>query len=259
MVSSKIKLKLDYFVEKYNTSNFIKNDPIGLVHNYKKQQDIEIFGLLMATLSWGKRKSIINSGKILIKIMNNEPFYFMKKFSESDVDLLKDFKHRTFNVFDLQFFILQLQKIYKKNTSLEEVFSPCFKNSNNSLESISNFRKIFLGKYNTIRTRKHVANPANGSAAKRLNMYLRWMVRSDDKGVDFGIWENISMSKLSCPLDIHSGNSARRLKLLSRTQNNWKAVEELDHSLRILDPKDPVKYDFALFGLGIENKTYNLI
>ncbi len=259
MISKKIKLKLDYFVEKYNTSDFIEDDPIGLVHNFKNQQDIEIFGLLMSTLSWGNRKAIINSGKGLIEIMNNEPFYFIKKFSESDIDLLMGFKHRTFNVFDLQFFILQLQKIYTKNTSLEEVFSPSFKNSNNSMESISNFRKIFLGKYNTIRTKKHVANPANGSAAKRLNMYLRWMVRDDDNGVDFGIWKNISSSKLSCPLDVHSGNSARKLKLLSRTQNDWKAVEELDRSLRILDPKDPVKYDFALFGLGIENKIDNLI
>ena len=246
-------------MEKYNTSTFIKDDPIGLVHNFKNQQDIEIFGLLMATLSWGNRKSIINSGKVLIEIMNNEPYYFIKKFSETDIDLLKDFKHRTFNVFDLQFFILQLQKIYNKYTSLEEVFSPGFKNSKNSLESISNFRKVFLGKYNTIRTKKHVANPSTGSAAKRLNMYLRWMVRSDRKGVDFGIWKNISTSKLSCPLDVHSGNSARRLKLLSRTQNDWKAVEELDHSLRTLDPKDPVKYDFALFGLGIKNKIDILI
>mgnify|MGYP001176371117 FL=1 len=259
MISSKIKSKLDSFVEKYNTSIFIKDDPIGLVHNFKNQQDIEIFGLFMATLSWGNRKSIINSGQVLIEIMNNEPYYFIKKFSETDVDLLKDFKHRTFNVFDLQFFILQLQKIYNKYTSLEEVFSPSFKNSKNSLESISNFRKVFLGKYNTIRTKKHVANPSNGSAAKRLNMYLRWMVRSDEKGVDFGIWKNISTSKLSCPLDVHSGNSARRLKLLSRTQNDWKAVEELDHSLRTLDPKDPVKYDFALFGLGIKNKIDILI
>ena len=127
------------------------------------------------------------------------------------------------------------------------------------MESISNFRKVFLGKYNTIRTKKHVANPSTGSAAKRLNMYLRWMVRSDEKGVDFGIWKNISTSKLSCPLDVHSGNSARRLKLLSRTQNDWKAVEELDHSLRTLDTKDPVKYDFALFGLGIKNKIDILI
>ena len=259
MISSKIKLKLNYFVEKYNTTDFLENDPIGLVHNFKNQQDIEIFGLLIATLSWGNRKSIIKSGKGLIKIMNNEPFYFTKRFSERDIDLLKDFKHRTFNVFDLQFFILRLQKIYKKKTSLEEVFSPGFKNSKNSLESISNFRKIFLGKYSNIRTKKHVANPSAGSAAKRLNMYLRWMVRNDTKGVDFGIWKNISKSKLSCPLDVHSGNSARSLKLMKRTQNDWRAVEELDHSLRTIDPIDPVKYDFALFGLGIENKIDNLI
>ena len=259
MTSPEIKIKLDYFVQKYNTNNFIKNDPIGLVHSFKHQKDIEIFGLLIATLSWGNRKSIINSGNKLIKIMNSEPYYFVKNFSESDIDLLQDFKHRTFNMFDLQFFILQLQKIFKKHTSLEEIFSPNFKNSNNSLESISNFRKIFLGNHQLVRSKKHVANPAKGSAAKRINMYLRWMVRRDENGVDFGIWENISTSKLSCPLDVHSGNSARKLKLLSRTQNDWKAVEELDNSLRMLDSKDPVKYDFALFGLGIENKVVNLI
>ena len=250
------KEKLDYFVEKYNNSNFIEPDPIGLVHRFSDQKDIEIFGLIIATLSWGNRKSIINSGENLLKIMNNEPFNFIMNFKENELNLLDDFKHRTFNVFDLQFFILRLQKIYKRFTSLEELFAPDFEKNNNSFEAILNFRREFLGEDHEIRTKKHVANPNKGSAAKRINMFLRWMVRKDNKGVDFGIWNKISPSKLSCPLDIHSGRSARALNLLQRKQNDWKAVEELDISLRKLDNKDPVKYDFALFGMGIESNEF---
>ena len=250
------KEKLDFFVEKYNDYSFIEPDPIGLVHRFSNQKDIEIFGLIIATLSWGNRKSIINSGENLLKIMNNDPFNFIMNFKENELNLLDDFKHRTFNVFDLQFFILRLQKIYKRVNSLEELFAPDFKKNNNSFEAILNFRKEFLGEDYEIRTKKHVANPSNGSAAKRINMFLRWMVRKDNKGVDFGIWNKISQSKLSCPLDIHSGRSARALNLLQREQNDWKAVEELDISLRKLDNKDPVKYDFALFGMGIESKEF---
>ena len=250
------KKKLDYFVEKYNNSNFIESDPIGLVHGFTSQKDIEIFGLIIATISWGNRKSIIKSGKNLLKIMNNDPFNFIINFNENELNLLNDFKHRTFNTFDLQFFILRLQKIYKRFSSLEELFAPDFKKNNNSFEAIVNFRKEFLGEHYEIRTKKHVANPTKGSAAKRINMFLRWMVRKDNKGVDFGIWDKISPSKLSCPLDIHSGRSARAFNLLKREQNDWKAVEELDISLRKLDYKDPVKYDFALFGMGIESKEF---
>ena len=188
--------------------------------------------------------------------MDNEPFKFVKNFNENELNLLNDFKHRTFNAFDLQSFILRLQKIYKRFGSLEELFAPDFKKNKNSFEAIVNFRKEFLGEHHEIRTKKHVANPIKGSAAKRINMFLRWMVRKDDKGVDFGIWNKISPSKLSCPLDIHSGRSAREFNLLKREQNDWKAVEELDISLRKLDYKDPVKYDFALFGMGIESKEF---
>jgi len=257
-MNKEIKIKLDYLVEKYNNSNFIKPDPIGLVHEFSNQNDIEIFGLIIATLSWGNRKSIIKSGENLLKIMHNDPYNFVVNFNEGEIGLLNDFKHRTFNSFDLQFFILRLQKIYKKFNSLEELFAPDFKKNNNSFQAIVNFRKEFLGEYHEIRTKKHIANPIKGSAAKRLNMFLRWMVRNDNKGVDFGIWTKISPSKLSCPLDIHSGRSARGFNLLDREQNDWKAVEELDISLRKLDSKDPVKYDFALFGLGIESKELKI-
>lgn len=244
------KEKLDYFVEKYNNSTFIEPDPIGLVHRFSDQKDIEIFGLIIATLSWGNRKSIIKSGENLLKIMDNEPFKFVLNFNENELNLLNDFKHRTFNVFDLQFFILRLQKIYKRFSSLEELFAPDFKKNKNSLEAIVNFRKEFLGEHHEIRTKKHVANPIKGSAAKRINMFLRWMVRNDNNGVDFGLWKSIPTSYLSIPLDVHTGNVARKLGLLSRKQNDAKALIELDKKLRELDPIDPVKYDYALFGLG---------
>jgi uncharacterized protein (TIGR02757 family) len=238
-------------VEIYNHPNFLENDPIGLVHNFKSQKDIEIFGLIMAVISWGNRTSIINSGKRLIQIMNNEPYYFLKHFNKENLHLIKDFKHRTFNEFDLHFFLSRLKDIYKKYSSLEELFYPQFKNNYNSYFPIINFRKEFLGEFHNIRTKKHVANPEMGSAAKRLNMFLRWMVRNDNKGVDFGLWKRIDISKLSCPLDVHSGNGAREFGLINRKMNDWKAVEELDKNLRKLDPQDPVKYDYALFGWSI--------
>ena len=242
-------------VEHYNQPSFITNDPLGIVRQLKRPKDIEIMGLILATISWGNRVSIMKSGKKLMSIMEGEPYYFLKHFEEINLDSLFDFKHRTFNVFDLHFFIKRLQDIYKKHESLEEVFYPEFKNSNNSYYPIINFRKLFLGNYPTIRTKKHIANPQKGSAAKRLNMFLRWMVRNDEKGVDFGLWNKIETSKLSCPLDVHSGNTARMLKLIERKNNDWKAVEELDHTLRILDKNDPVKYDFALFGWGIDKSS----
>tara|TARA_B100000963_G_scaffold117751_1_gene102495 strand:+ start:649 stop:1272 length:624 start_codon:yes stop_codon:yes gene_type:complete len=206
---------------------------------------------LIATISWGNRTSILNSGRRLIKIMENDPYYFIKHFEDDIVKLSTEFKHRTFNDFDLHFFFSRLQILYKKYSSMEEIFSPYFKNSNNSYLPIIKFREEFLGEFDFVRTKKHIANPKKGSAAKRLNMFLRWMVRKDQKGVDFGIWQSINASKLSCPLDIHSGNGAREFGLIKRKLNDWKAVEELDKNLRKLDPNDPVKYDFALFGWSI--------
>ena len=242
-------------VDHYNQPSFITNDPLGIVRQLDNPKDIEIMGLILATISWGNRISIIKSGKKLLSIMEGEPYYFLKHFEEKNLDSLLDFKHRTFNVFDLQFFIKRLQSIYKKHDSLEEIFFPEFKNNINSYYPIIKFRNLFLGDYSTIRTKKHIANPQKGSAAKRLNMFLRWMVRNDGKGVDFGLWTKIKTSKLSCPLDIHSGNTARKLKLIERKNNDWKAVEELDNSLRYLDKNDPVKYDFALFGWGIDKSS----
>lgn len=248
-----IKDFLESKVVQFNEPGFIKNDPISIPHQFSIKEDIEIIGLITATISWGNRKSIINSANKLVEIFNEKPYEFVMHYSDSNYDLVKDFKHRTFNGFDLHYFILSLQNIYLTHGGLENIFEIGFKKTSSSLGAIENFRNIFLFKGgNEVRTKKHVSSPLKGSAAKRLNMFLRWMVRNDANGVDFGIWKNIPPSLLSCPLDVHSGNSARNLRLLNRNQNDWKAVVELDTNLRILDPNDPVKYDFALFGMGLE-------
>ena len=255
MTKKETKEKLDFFVEKYNTNNFIDKDPISIPHKFTKKEDIEIIGLIMATISWGNRKSILNNGNYLLKIVNNSPFNFVMNYKENEINHLEKFKHRTFNSFDLHYFILRIQDIYKNYGGLEKTFTDGFKINNKSNEAINYFRNVFIpDKFKEIRTKKHIANPLNGSAAKRINMYLRWMVRKDKNNVDFGLWKEISPSFLSCPLDIHSGRTARKFNLIKRKQNDNKAVEELDISLRMFDSKDPVKYDFALFGLGIESE-----
>ena len=254
MIKKDIKIKLDQLVEIYNNKEFIELDPISIPHKFSSNLDIEVIGFLIATLSWGNRKSILNSGEKLISIMNNSPYDFVMNYKEKDFSKL-EFKHRTFNSFDLHFFFLRLKYLLEKYKSLENVFLKGFQNDNTSINAIDHFRNEFLGSYyEEIRTKKHIANPKNGSAAKRINMFLRWMVRKDNNQVDFGIWKKISPSKLSCPLDVHSGNSARKMGLIKRVQNDWKTVEELDAVLRKLDPLDPVKYDFALFGWGIDQK-----
>ena len=254
MVKLDVKIKLDQLVEVYNNKSFIKDDPISIPHQFKNQLDIEVIGFLISTLAWGNRKSIINSGNKLISIMGNSPHEFIMNYEEKNF-LKLDFKHRTFNSFDLHFFFTRLKFLFEKYNSLENIFLKGFKNKNNSLYAISNFREEFLGEYqNEIRTKKHIANPKSGSAAKRINMFLRWMVRNDNKGVDFGVWKKIQPNQLSCPLDVHSGNSARKLGLIVRKQNDWKTVEELDEILRLFDSNDPTKYDFALFGWGIDQK-----
>ena len=244
---------MDAKVHQFNQPNFIENDPISIPHLFSKKEDIEISGLLTATIAWGNRKSIINSAQKMAALFNNKPFDFVMNYKEEDFELVKSFKHRTFNGFDLHYFLLSLQNIYLNKGGLENIFKAGFNNNGTALDAIENFRNIFLFKEKEdVRTKKHVSSPLKGSAAKRINMFLRWMVRNDHNGVDFGIWKSISPAQLSCPLDVHSGNSARKIGLLNRTQNDWKAVIELDKSLRILDPDDPVKYDFALFGMGIE-------
>ena len=253
MNKKELKEFLDEKVLQYNHTDFIESDPIQIPHLFSLKEDIEISGFLIATIAWGNRKSIINNGTKLMRIMGNSPYDFVMNFSEKNSKIFSGFKHRTFNEYDLSFFIKALQHIYLNHGGMEAVFS---KNSGKmSLQpAIHEFKKVFFEIPHLDRTQKHISDPLKNSAAKRINMYLRWMVRKDNSGVDFGIWKNISPSLLSCPLDVHSGNVARKLKLLSRKQNDGKAVSELDDSLRKLDASDPVKYDFALFGLGAFEK-----
>ncbi len=249
---NKVDLKsfLDEKVELYNNPKFIESDPIQIPHLYSLKEDIEIAGFLTATIAWGNRKMIIKNAHQMMHLMGNAPYDFVMSHSENDLERLESFVHRTFNGQDFVGFIKGLQHIYKNHNGLEAVFAQ-HQESNSMQKSISEFKKIFFEIEHQNRTQKHISDPMNNSAAKRINMYLRWMCRQDNKGVDLGIWKSISPSLLSCPLDVHSGNVARKLGLLTRKQNDGKALAELDLKLRELDPNDPVKYDFALFGLGV--------
>lgn len=238
---------LETACDKYNHPDFIPSDPISIPHFFSKKEDIEISAFLVATIAWGQRKAIIANGKKLMQTMDFSPYDFTINSGEKDLENLRFFKHRTFNFTDLHFFILSLRNIYKKHNGLETVFSK----KENIKDTLTHFHSLFFSLPHPSRTEKHVSNPAAGSAAKRLNMFLRWMVRNDKRGVDFGLWRRISPAKLFCPLDVHSGNVARKLKLLKRKQNDWQSVEELTAKLRQFAPADPVKYDFALFGLGV--------
>jgi len=249
---NKIELKefLDSKVEQYNNLKFIESDPIQVPHLFSLKEDIEIAGFLTATISWGNRKSIINNAKRMVELLDNSPYDFVLNHQETDLEQLSPFAHRTFNGEDLIQFIKSLKHIYKTHDGLESVFLR-HADKESLQNSISKFKSIFFEEEHLVRTQKHISDPLKNSAAKRINMFLRWMIRKDNAGVDFGIWNTLSPSQLSCPLDIHSGNVARKLGLLKRKQNDAKALLELDKALRQLDPKDPVKYDFALFGLGV--------
>lgn len=255
MQLSKKDLKefLDEKVFEYNKPEFIEKDPIQIPHLFALKEDVEIAGFLSASIAWGNRTMIISNSKKMIRLMGNSPFDFVMSHNETDLERLNDFVHRTFNGQDFKAFIKGLRNIYTLHNGLESVFIQ-HQETESMQKSISEFKKIFFDVDHLARTEKHISDPMNGSAGKRLNMWLRWNCRQDNKGVDLGIWKNISPSKLSCPLDIHSGNVARKLGLITRKQNDAKAVQELDVSLRLLDKHDPVKYDFALFGLGVFEK-----
>jgi len=250
LTQSELKEFLDTKVNQYNNPKFIESDPIQVPHQFNKKEDIEIAGFLTATIAWGNRKSIINNAKRLMFLLDNAPFDFVLNHRETDLEKLQPFVHRTFNGNDCIQFIKSLQHIYKHHNGLEAVFAK-HSESHSLQKSISNFKSTFFEIEHLKRTQKHISNPLKNSAAKRINMFLRWMVRSDNAGVDFGIWKSLTPSQLSCPLDVHSGNVARKLGLLKRKQNDAKALLELDTELRKLDINDPVKYDFALFGLGV--------
>lgn len=237
----------------FETREFIPDDPISIPHLFSNKADIEISGFLAATIAWGQRKSILKNAHSFMERMDFSPFDFVLNFEKSDEKVFDGFVHRTFQPEDAVCFMRSLQRIIRDYGSLESVFAAEWKASgrpNNLKDVISKFHTLFFNHPHPARTRKHVANPGKGSAAKRLNMYLRWMVRSADRGVDFGIWNQIPTRVLSIPLDVHTSNVGRTLGLLNRTQNDWKSVEELDTSLRRFDANDPVKFDFALFGLG---------
>ncbi|HET8839674.1 MAG TPA: TIGR02757 family protein [Flavobacteriaceae bacterium] len=250
MTNSEIKDFLDEKVEHYNRPEFLASDPIQIPHLFSKKEDIEIAGFLTATIAWGNRKSILKNSEKLMQLMENSPFQFIMQHRENDLEHLSSFVHRTFNGTDLVFFIKSLRNIYLHHGGLEPIFQK-YATENSVQPAIHEFRSIFFEIPHPLRTKKHISDPMKNSAAKRINMFLRWMVRNDKKGVDFGIWKNLSPAQLSCPLDVHSGNVGRKLNLLSRKQNDAKAVAELDLSLRKFDRQDPVKYDFALFGLGV--------
>jgi len=252
MTRTEIKQLLEEKYLEYCQPQFIESDPISIPHLFEERNDIEISGLISATIAWGQRPTIIKNGKSAMQRMGNEPFRFVIEHSEKDLKALDGFVHRTFNSEDLKHFVRSLKNIYSTHESLEDVFLDGIgKSDMNMMHSIAHFKQEFFSIPHERRTQKHVSNPMKGSASKRLNMFLRWMIRPNDRGVDFGIWNRIPTSILSCPLDVHSGRNARQLGLLNRTQNDWKAVEELDNSLRLFDPNDPVKYDYALFGMGV--------
>lgn len=235
----------------YNRPSFIENDPICIPHLFSKKEDIEIAGFLVATIAWGKRSIIINNGHKLMQLLENDPHSYITVSNEKEFNKLGHFVHRTFNQQDLLYFLRSLRNIYLNHGGLEKVFSRKQAKESDLGTAIFHFRNVFFSSDLPGRTAKHVSNPMEGSSAKRIAMFLRWMVRNDKAGVDFGIWKGLKPSQLVIPLDVHSGRIARMLGLLSRKQDDWKAVTELTQRLREFDPIDPVKYDYALFGLGV--------
>lgn len=252
-MDAELKDFLDEKVVLYNQPHFIVTDPISIPHRFTKKQDIEIAGFFAAVFAWGARATIINKCNELLQLMDGTPYDFIVQHTDGDLKKFLHFKHRTFNTTDLLYFISFLHYYYSQHISLESAFSIWLTDKDETIEpALTHFHQYFFSlPYAPERTRKHIATPARGSHCKRLNMFLRWMVRTDANGVDFGIWNDIKPSQLVCPIDVHVARVARRLKLLGAKQLNWKAALELTQRLKQFDPHDPVKYDFALFGLGI--------
>lgn len=239
----------------YNQPDFIPHDPVSIPHMFSRKEDIEIMGFWSAVLAWGQRVTIINKCKELISLMDHAPYDFIIHHKEKDLKRFLNYKHRTFNATDALYFIEFFRHYYSEHTTLEDAFIPDGKSAKNIGDGLVAFHNLFFSLEDfPERTKKHVSTPARNSACKRLNMFLRWMVRKDDKGVDFGIWEKISPAQLICPCDVHVERVARKLGLIRRKQMDWLTAVELTESLRQFDPEDPVKYDFALFGLGVEGE-----
>jgi uncharacterized protein (TIGR02757 family) len=238
----------------YNNPSFIECDPISIPHSFSEQRDREISGFITATIAWGRRDLILRSARHLINLMDNTPYDFIITSGRKDLERFRKFVHRTFNGTDCTYFLSGIKNIYNSHDSMEDLIVEGIDSGGSLKEGISNLRSHFFSLPHSDRTEKHFADVKRGAAGKRLNMFLRWMIRKDNRGVDFGMWKRVDPSMLFIPLDLHSGNTARRLGLLSRKINDWKAVEELTSVLREFDPADPVKYDFALFGLGVNEK-----
>ena len=250
---SDLKSFLDEKQEEYNQPCFIESDPISIPHQFDKKEDIEIAGFLSATIAWGNRASIVKNGNRLMKEMGYYPHEFILNARDHDLLAFNNFVHRTFNGIDTIHFLKSLQQIYLLHGGLEDVFTTGYKKRGDLSGSFEYFRQLFFEIPHEKRTEKHVADVSRKSSGKRLCMFLRWMVRNDNHGVDFGLWKDIPTSALMLPLDLHTGNTSRMLGLLHRKQNDWQAVEEVTSRLREFDPVDPVKYDFALFGLGVNH------
>lgn len=252
---NRLKKLLDQQVERFNNPDFIKQDPISIPHQFAKLQDIEIAAFFAAIFAWGNRKAIINKTSYLMSLMDNQPFDFILHFKQSDLKPFESFVYRTFNYTDLEYTLYFFKEHYTQYHSLEDAFLQFDKEQAYHAElALNGFYHYFFSLGTAYdRTRKHIACPEKKSACKRLNLLLRWMVRKDDAGVDFGLWSRIPEAELICPLDVHSGRVARSLGLLKRKQNDWKAAVELSNNLKIMDPDDPVVYDYALFGMGVNN------
>jgi uncharacterized protein (TIGR02757 family) len=252
--AGEIKQFLEEKYLQYNNPSFIVCDPISIPHRFKDRRDREISGFLTAAIAWGRRDLILRSSRLMMELMDNSPYEFIISVSQNELFRLAKFVHRTFNGSDFIYFMNGLKQIYTNYDNMEEVILQGMEENGSLKEGISHLRSVFFSLPHASRNEKHFADVNSGAAGKRLNMFLRWMVRKDNHGVDFGIWKKIDPAKLFIPLDLHSGNTARRLGLLTRKINDWKAVDELTILLREFDPSDPVKYDFALFGLGVNEK-----
>ena len=245
---------LDEKVFLYNRPEFIQTDPILIPRSFSQKENIEISGFLASSIAWGNRVSILKNARFLMAIMDNDPFRFITQASPEEMKRVSRFVHRTINGEDMYFFIKSLRNIYLNHGGLEPLFTDSYILHKEIRATLIHFHRVFFSIPHPERSCRHIADAETGSAAKRLNLFLRWMVRSDDQGVDLGIWKNIPSSALMLPLDVHTGHMARKLGLLQRRQNDWKAVEEVTSLLRRMDSDDPVKYDFALFGLGMFEK-----
>jgi uncharacterized protein (TIGR02757 family) len=255
-MAENLKAFLDRKVEEYNRPDFIKEDPISIPHLFKKKEDIEIAAFFAAIFAWGNRTTIIRKSRELLQLMDMSPHQFVLEHEELDLKNLRSFKHRTFNTTDLLYFIEFFRYHYSQSSSLEVAFTRSMKKNDETVENgLNGFYDYFFSLQDVPpRTMKHIASPAKKSTCKRLNMFLRWMVRNDHAGVDFGIWKSISTSQLVCPIDLHVARVAKKFKMLTRKQPDWLAALELTSCLRKFDQQDPVKYDFALFGLGVIEK-----